>query len=170
MSAKVGMKKGRHRHCSLGPVGHRHRLLFHDHPVAGCRGLRRGSDHGPVRQLEPEAHIVCTNRNASGIVRGFGGQELKCILIPLLSLAMEKLEIDPFEFSRKKLCQARRRVLLAGRDLVHLSRRGLFGGHGQRAERFGWKEKWKGWLRPSCVDALKDGEWAVGDPRKRRYR
>ena len=26
--------------------------------------------------------IVCTNRNASGIVRGFGGQELKCALIP----------------------------------------------------------------------------------------
>jgi hypothetical protein len=38
--------------------------------------------------------IVCTNRNASGIVRGFGGQELKCILIPLLSLAMEKLNVE----------------------------------------------------------------------------
>ena len=45
--------------------------------------------------------IVCTNRNASGIVRGFGGQELKCILIPLLSLAMEKLDIDPFQFLKK---------------------------------------------------------------------
>jgi xanthine dehydrogenase molybdenum-binding subunit len=37
-----------------------------------------------------EPIIVCTNRNASGIVRGFGGQELKCALIPLLSQAMEK--------------------------------------------------------------------------------
>jgi xanthine dehydrogenase molybdenum-binding subunit len=45
--------------------------------------------------------VVCTNRNASGIVRGFGGQELKCTLIPLLSLAMEKLDIDPYEFLKK---------------------------------------------------------------------
>ena len=45
--------------------------------------------------------IVCTNRNASGIVRGFGGQELKCALIPLLSLAMEKLDIDPLEFFKR---------------------------------------------------------------------
>ena len=45
--------------------------------------------------------IVCTNRNASGIVRGFGGQELKCALIPLLSLAMEKAGLDPFEFFKK---------------------------------------------------------------------
>ncbi len=45
--------------------------------------------------------IVCTNRNASGIVRGFGGQELKCAVIPLLSLAMEKLDIDPLEFFKR---------------------------------------------------------------------
>ena len=45
--------------------------------------------------------IVCTNRNASGIVRGFGGQELKCALFPLLSLAMEKLSLDPFEVLKK---------------------------------------------------------------------
>jgi CO/xanthine dehydrogenase Mo-binding subunit len=41
--------------------------------------------------------IVCTTRNASGIVRGFGGQELNFTLIPLLSLAMEKVNLDPLD-------------------------------------------------------------------------
>ena len=38
----------------------------------------------PNWDLRPK--IVCTNRNASGIVRGFGGQELKCSFIPLALL------------------------------------------------------------------------------------
>ena len=53
----------------------------------------------PNWDLKPT--IVCTNRNASGIVRGFGGQELKCALIPLLSLAMQEADLDPFEFFKK---------------------------------------------------------------------
>ncbi len=45
--------------------------------------------------------VVVTNRNASGITRGFGGQELKCSFIPLLCLAMEKADLDPFEVLKK---------------------------------------------------------------------
>jgi xanthine dehydrogenase molybdenum-binding subunit len=48
-------------------------------------------------------HVVVTNRNASGSMRGFGGQELKCAFIPLLSLAMEKAGLDPFEVLKKNM-------------------------------------------------------------------
>ena len=47
--------------------------------------------------------ILCSNRNASGIVRGFGGQELKCSLIPILSHAMKNLDIDPVAFFKKNV-------------------------------------------------------------------
>jgi len=140
-------EKRRHRHSGLRPVAHRHGLLFDDHPVAGCRGC--GEVQIMVRcanwNLKPT--IVCTNRNASGIVRGFGGQELKCILIPLLSLAMENSH-RALRLSQEKLREAGRRVLLAGRHLVHLSRGGLLGGHGQRGLSASAGKKVEGWLKP----------------------
>lgn len=45
--------------------------------------------------------VVCTNRLPSGWIRGFGGQELKSVLIPLLTAAMEKAGVDPVEFFKK---------------------------------------------------------------------
>jgi CO/xanthine dehydrogenase Mo-binding subunit len=106
--------------------------------------------------------IACTNRNASGIVRGFGGQELKCILIPTMSLAMEKLAIDPFEFLKKNYVKPGDGYywrdglwyVYRGVDYADAMDRG--------AERFGWKEKWKGWLKPSLVEGAKRRGIGVG--------
>jgi xanthine dehydrogenase molybdenum-binding subunit len=99
--------------------------------------------------------IVCTNRNASGIVRGFGGQELKCILMPILHLAMEKLGIDPFEFLKKNFVKPGDGYFW--RDGIWYTYRGVdyTKAMEQGAERFGWKEKWKGWLKPTAVDGTK---------------
>lgn len=95
--------------------------------------------------------IVMTNRNASGIVRGFGGQEIKCVLIPLLCRAMEKLDIDPFEFFKKNFVKPQddyvwrdgKRYVYRGIDYSKAFDEG--------AKVFGWKKKWKGWLKPSGV-------------------
>ncbi len=99
--------------------------------------------------------IVCTNHNACGIVRGFGGQELKCILIPLLSLAMAKLEIDPFEFLKKNFIKPGDGYFW--RDGIWYNYRGVDFSKAmdQGAALFGWKEKWKGWLKPTGVDGAK---------------
>jgi len=99
--------------------------------------------------------IVCTNRNASGIVRGFGGQELKCTLIPLLSLAMEKLDIDPFQFLKKNYVKPGDGYFW--RDGIWYTYRGVDYTKAMEkgAESFGWKEKWKGWLKPTAVDGTK---------------
>jgi xanthine dehydrogenase molybdenum-binding subunit len=105
-----------------------------------------------------KTNIVCTNRNASGSVRGFGGQELKCAFIPLLSLAMEKLNLDPLEFFRKNYIKPGEGYFW--RDGIWYTYRGIdySVAMDKGAERFGWKEKWKGWLQPSAQNgALKRG-------------
>ena len=99
--------------------------------------------------------IVCTNRNASGIVRGFGGQELKCALIPLLSLAMEKLSLDPFDVLKKNFIKPSDGYYW--RDAVWYNYRGIdySPAMDEGATVFGWNQKWKGWLKPTAVEGTK---------------
>ena len=96
--------------------------------------------------------IVCTNRNASGGVRGFGGQELKCSFIPLLCQAMEKINLDPLEFIKKNYVKPGDGYFW--RDGAWYTYRGIDYSDAmeQGARRFGWQENWKGWLQPSAVD------------------
>jgi CO/xanthine dehydrogenase Mo-binding subunit len=106
--------------------------------------------------------IVCTNRNASGVVRGFGGQELKCILIPILSLAMEKLDIDPFEFLRKNFVKPGDGYFW--RDGNWYTYRGVdfTKAMDKGAGLFGWRDKWKGWLKPIAVEGTRRRGIGVG--------
>jgi CO/xanthine dehydrogenase Mo-binding subunit len=107
----------------------------------------------PNWDLKPT--IVCTNRNVSGSVRGFGGQELKCALIPLLCLAMEKVNLDPLEFFKKNYVKPGDGYFW--RDNNWYIYRGVdyTKAMDQGAERFGWKGKWKGWLKPTAVNGTK---------------
>jgi len=106
--------------------------------------------------------IVYTNRNASGIVRGFGGQELKCALLPAMSLAMEEAGLDPLDFFKKNYIKPGdgyfwrdgEWYVCRGVDFTPAMEKG--------AERFGWKEKWKGWLTPSAVEGTKRRGVGVG--------
>jgi len=106
--------------------------------------------------------VVATNRNASGSTRGFGGQELKCAFIPLLCLAMEKAGLDPFEVLKRNF------VKPGGgyhwRDGEWYQYRGIDYSKAMNkgAERFGWKEKWKGWLTPTSVNGTKRTGIGVG--------
>jgi CO/xanthine dehydrogenase Mo-binding subunit len=99
--------------------------------------------------------LVCTNRSASGVVRGFGGLELKCAFAPLLNLAMEKAGIDPVEFFKKNYVKPgdgfywRDSVWYTCRNVDYTK------AMARGAEAFGWKEKWKGWLKPTKVDGAK---------------
>ena len=102
--------------------------------------------------------VVCTNRAASGIVRGFGGQELKACLLPLLSRAMERLDIDPLDFLMRNYVKPGdgyfwrdgHRYVYRGSDYTPAMEAG--------AQAFGWSEKWKGWLKPtSTTGSLRTG-------------
>lgn len=98
--------------------------------------------------------VVCTNRNASGIVRGFGGQELKCCLFPLLSRAMKKLDINPLDFFRKNFISPGDSYYW--RDGVQYTYRGIdfTKAIDSGAEKFGWDKKWKGWLKSTSADGV----------------
>lgn len=93
--------------------------------------------------------IVVTNRNASGIVRGFGGQEIKCVLIPLLCRAMERLNIDPFEFFRMHFVKPGDGYFWRDGNWYNFRGIDFTKAMDKGAEVFGWKEKWKGWLTPT---------------------
>jgi len=106
--------------------------------------------------------IVCTNRNASGIVRGFGGQELKCALFPLMSRAMEKLSLNPFDVLKKNFIKPGDGYFW--RDAVWYDYRGIDYSKAmdEGAKVFGWDRKWKGWLKPTEVNGAKRTGVGVG--------
>jgi CO/xanthine dehydrogenase Mo-binding subunit len=99
--------------------------------------------------------IVATNRNASGATRGFGGQELKCSFIPILSLAMEKAGLDPLDVLKKNFVKPGGGYYW--RDGEWYNYRGIDFSKAmdKGAELFGWKDKWKGWLIPTAVNGSK---------------
>ncbi len=103
--------------------------------------------------LQPK--VVCTNRNPSGVVRGFGGQEFKSALMPILGMAMEKAGLNPLEFFKKNFVKPGdgyywrdgKWWVYRGVDYSQAMDKG--------AEAFGWKDKWKGWGKPTEVDGTK---------------
>jgi CO/xanthine dehydrogenase Mo-binding subunit len=114
----------------------------------------------PNWRIKPKA--VFTTRNPSGVVRGFGGQELKCAFLPILTIAMEKADIDPLEFFKKNYVKPGdgyywrdgKWWVYRGPSYTNAMEKG--------AERFGWKEKWKGWLKPTAVKGTKRRGVGVG--------
>ena len=56
---------------------------------------------GSCQNWKLDTKTIVTNRNPSGTVRGFGGQELKSALVPLWTLTMEKGGLDPVEVFKK---------------------------------------------------------------------
>jgi CO/xanthine dehydrogenase Mo-binding subunit len=162
MQAKVGMKKDGTVTAISGrwliDSGY-YSMTTQSQVAVGC-GEVQIMVRCPNWNLKPT--IVCTNRNASGIVRGFGGQELKCSLIPLVSLAMEKAGIDPLEFFKKNYVKPGDGYFW--RDGIWYTYRGVdyTKTMDEGARVFGWKEKWKGWLNPTAVSGSKRTGIGVG--------
>ena len=155
LMAKVGMKRDGTVTAVSGKwiLGTGYYSMTTQAQVAVGSGEAQIAVRCPNWDLKPI--IVCTNRNASGIVRGFGGQELKCALIPLLSQAMEKAGLDPFEVLKKNFIKPGDGYFW--RDANWYTYRGVDYTRAMEkgAEVFGWKEKWKGWLQPTSVNGTK---------------
>lgn len=106
--------------------------------------------------------VVVTNRNASGSTRGFGGQELKCSFIPLLNLAMDKAGLDPFEVLKKNFVKPGGGYYWRDGDFYDFRGVDFSKAMDKGAVKFGWKEKWKGWLNPTQIDGPKRRGIGVG--------
>ncbi len=106
--------------------------------------------------------LVCTNRCPSGVIRGFGGQELESALAPILADLMAKAELDPVEFFKKNYVKPGGKYIWRegkvwtcnGKDYTEAMEKG--------AQTFQWHKKWKGWLNPTSVDGLKRTGIGVG--------
>jgi CO/xanthine dehydrogenase Mo-binding subunit len=109
-----------------------------------------------------QPHVVLTNRCYSSSVRGFGGQELKSALLPMLNMVMEKADLDPVDFFKKNFAKAGDGYywrdglwwVCRGADYSKAMQKG--------AEVFGWKDKWKGWGKPTAVEGTKRRGVGVG--------
>lgn len=102
-----------------------------------------------------KSKTICTNRDASGWIRGFGGQELISTLFLLMSDGMQKAGIDPFEFFKKNFVRAGDRYIW--RDGLWWTSRVIdfTRAMDKGAETFGWYNKWHGWLKPTSVNRTK---------------
>ena len=106
--------------------------------------------------------LVVTNRCPSGVIRGFGGQELESALAPLLADVMAKAALDPVEFFKKNYVKPGGQYIwregnlwtCRGKDYTKAMEKG--------AEAFGWKDKWKGWLNPTAIEGDKRTGVGVG--------
>jgi CO/xanthine dehydrogenase Mo-binding subunit len=99
--------------------------------------------------------LVLTNRAPTGIVRGYGGQELESSILPIMGMAMEKVDVNPVDFFKKNFVRAGdeyfwrdgRRYVYRGVDFSKAIDNG--------AAEFGWNEKWKGWGKPTSAKGQK---------------
>ena len=106
--------------------------------------------------------IVCTNRTASGQIRGFGGQELESALLPLLTLAMEKADLDPVDFFKKNYVKPGDGYFWRDGNWWESRSADFSGAIEKGAAKFDWKTKWKGWLKPSSINGSKRRGVGVG--------
>ncbi len=109
---------------------------------------------GKCENWDVVAETVVTNRIPSGVVRGYGGQELKACMMPLVANAMREANIDPVEFYLNNFVGKGDNYIWRDSkwytslvDYKHAIK--------ASAEAFGWKDKWKGWLVPTAVNGNK---------------
>ena len=103
-----------------------------------------------------DSKMVVTNRQQAGIVRGYGGQELNSCLERLACAVMQQGNFDPLDvFKKNYVAHGDRYQWRDGR--TYRSRSSFFFPEVMQAtaDRFGWAEKWKGWLKPTSINGTK---------------
>ena len=107
------------------------------------------------KNWDARGRIVLTNHNPTGIVRGFGGQEMKAALMPTVMKLAEKSKMDPVDLLIKNYCQAGDNYVWRDKSFQTACEIDYAPAIRAGAEKFGWKEKWKGWKVPTRVEGNK---------------
>jgi xanthine dehydrogenase molybdenum-binding subunit len=98
-----------------------------------------------------KTRLVCTNRCASGVIRGFGGQELESSFGPILHGLMEQADLDPVDFFKKNYVKPGDEYLWREGNIWTCRGKDYSTVMDEGAEAFGWKEKWRGWLKHTAI-------------------
>lgn len=105
------------------------------------------------RHWDLDSKCVVTNKCPAGIVRGYGGQELNSCLARVMAHCMMLADKDPVEIFKKNYVNVGDKYYW--RDGLIWQNRGTSNyPHTMElaAEKFGWKDAWKGWLKPTRVE------------------
>lgn len=107
-----------------------------------------------------DTNLVATNKQPAGIVRGYGGQELNSCLSLLIGRTMREGNFDPVEVYKKNyVCEGDEYTWRDGRHWRAHSVNYVKAIE-TAAEKFDWKNKWKGWGVPTWVS--EDGKRVRG--------
>lgn len=115
---------------------------------------------GKCHDWHLDTALVATNHSSQAPIRGFGGQELKAALIPLVCTAIRAADMDPFEVFRKNFVKSGDTYIWRDFKKWEVHSVDFTRAFDEGAKKFGWKKKWKGWEVPTWVS--KDGKYARG--------
>ena len=110
---------------------------------------------GTCQNWDLEGKLVMTNHVQTGAVRGFGGQEIKAVLMPMAMKAAAKSGIDPVEFCARNFAQSGDGWYWREQNWYDCREQDFAPVMYEAAEKFGWKDKWKGWNVPTKVEGHK---------------
>ncbi len=115
---------------------------------------------GKCQNWDLDTVLVATNHSSQAPIRGFGGQELKSAMIPLVCTAIRAANMDPLEVFKKNFVKDGDRYIW--RDFLWWNVKSVdfTPAFEASAEKFDWKNKWKGWEVPTWVSP--DGKRARG--------
>ena len=115
---------------------------------------------GKCKNWDLETMLIATNHSSQAPIRGFGGQELKGALIPLVCTAIRAAGVDPYEVFKKNFVKAGDSYIWRDYKWWDVRSVDFTAAFEESAARFGWKDKWKGWEKPTWVS--EDGKRDVG--------
>lgn len=98
--------------------------------------------------------VAYTNTPTTSGFRGYGNPEGAFVLQQAVDMLAERLGLDPVEIRLKNIRKVGEPSLLATRPLEHTR---LAECIDIAAERFGWKEKWRGWARSRSDGRVRRG-------------
>ena len=107
-----------------------------------------------------DSRLIATNHSSQAPIRGFGGQELKAALIPLVCTAIRAAKMDPYEVFKKNFVRAGDKYIWRDYKWWEVHSVDFRPAMEAAAEKFGWKSKWKGWEMPYWTSP--DGRRARG--------
>lgn len=116
---------------------------------------------GQAEHWDLLSNCVVTNKNSAGVVRGYGGQELNACLSLLMARIIRASGADPAEAFKKNYIHGGQKFIWRdGRFWTTDKTINYDKSIENTAERFHWKDRWKGWNVPTYVSP--DGRYRRG--------
>lgn len=114
--------------------------------------------------VKVKTRLTLTNAVPSGPYRGFGILENSALLSMILFVAMEKANIDPVDYYKKNCIKEGDKFFHAymGTGFVISAAPDIIAVTDKAAEVFRWKDRWKGWGKPTSVSGPKRRAVGIG--------